>query len=154
MYYKCKHFKIYELVDPEIYRKRGEKAWELFDYRILETIDILRDYFYEKYGAVMIINTWKWGGKRKWSGFRTPSSKYYSPTSQHSHGRAVDFILQDKKTKKYISTQKIRNEIKEDYDSFEFNDITCLEDFKGMTWVHVDTRNWNKELHGLKIVGK
>ena len=114
----------------------------------------MRDYFYHKYNAVMIINTWKWGGSRKWSGFRIPDSSYYSSTSQHSHGRAVDFLLQDIITKKYLDTQIIRNEIIENQDSFEFDDITCIEQFDGMTWIHVDIRNFNKVLHGLKIVGK
>ena len=154
MQYKCQYFKIYELVDPEIYRKRGEKAWELFDYNLLESLDAMRDYFYHKYNAVMIINNWKWGGKRKWSGFRTPSSKYYSSTSQHSHGRAVDFLLMDKTTKKYIDTQMIRDEIKADQDSFEFDDITCIEDFNGMNWIHIDVRNYDKMIKGIKVVGR
>lgn len=154
IFYKCKYFKIYELVDPEIYKKRGERAWELFDSRLLDTLDIMREYYYDKYNSVMIINTWKWGGKRKWSGFRTPSSKYYSPTSQHSHGRAVDFLLQDRKTKKYLDTQKIRDEIIENQNSFEFEYITCIEQFESMGWIHYDIRNFNKLKYGLKIVGK
>lgn len=154
MYYKCEHFKIYELVDPEIYKNRGELAWELFDPILLETLDVMRDHFYEKYNAVMIINNWKWKGKRKWSGFRTPTSPYYSSTSQHSHGRAVDFLLQDKKTKKYINMKKIRDEIIEDQDKFEFCDITTIEDFDDMNWIHIDFRNFNKLKYGLKIIGK
>jgi len=153
-FYICEHFKIYELVDPNIYKKRGELAWELFNPILLETIDAMRDYFYHKYNAVMIINNWKWNGNRKWSGFRTPDSPYYSSTSQHSHGRAVDFLLQDRKTKKYINAQMIRNDIIENQDSFEFEDITCIEQFDGMTWIHCDTRNFNKLKYGLKIVGK
>lgn len=154
VHYICQYFKIYELVDPTIYKKRGERAWELFDPILLETLDAMREYFYHKYNAVMIINTWKWGGNRKWSGFRTPDSPQYSPTSQHSHGRAVDFLLMDNKTKKYLDTQMVRDEIIENQDSFEFDDITTIEDFKGMTWIHVDNRNFNKLKYGLKIVGK
>ena len=154
IHYECQYFKIYELVDPVIYANRGEKAWELFDPTLLDTLDVMRDYFYYKYNVVMIVNNWMWGGSRKWSGFRTPESSYYSPTSQHSHGRAVDFLLMDRKTKKYIDTQKIRDDIIENQNSFEFDDITCIEDFPGMNWVHIDTRNFDKANYGLKIVGK
>jgi len=154
IFYKCQHFKIFELVDPEVFATRGEKAWELFDPTLLETLDAMRDYYFKKYNAVMIINNWKWGGNRKWSGFRTPISPDYSPTSQHSHGRAVDFVLMDNKTKKYLDSQMIRDEIKAKPNSFEFDDITCIEQFEGMGWIHVDTRNINKLKYGLKIVGK
>jgi len=46
--YKCKHFGIKELVSEGTYNKRGEKAWQLLDDRILRTIDFLR----ETYGSI------------------------------------------------------------------------------------------------------
>lgn len=152
MYYKCTYFKIHELVDPEIYHSRGEKAWQLFDYRLLELIDNLREHYREEYNASMTINDWKWGGNRQWSGLRTPSSKYYSSTSQHSYGRAVDFILKDVKTKKRIDMSIIRQEIIDNPDEFLFDPITCIENFDGMTWAHIDIRNWDKDQNGLLVV--
>ena len=88
--YKCKYFKIQELVPPHIYEKRGDKSWELLDSRALMAIDSLRDL----YGPI-IINTWASGGNRKWSGLRTPEYEGYSETSQHTFGRAFDCIFKN-----------------------------------------------------------
>ncbi len=125
--YKCRHFVIQELVDPEIYKLRGEKAWELFDDRALITLDALRDEF-----GPIIVNNWHFGGSRKWSGLRTSSSSYYSPTSQHSFGRAFDCLP------KNISVEKMREEIIRSRNS-KFPYITGLE--LNVTWIHFDTRN-------------
>ena len=52
--YICKHFDIFELVPEEIFKGRGQKAWELLDDRLLITIDALRGHL----GAGML---WKPG---------------------------------------------------------------------------------------------
>ena len=101
-FYIPKHFKAYELVDRKTYSIRGEKSFELIDSRILYTIDMLREY----YGVSIIINNWKFGGEREWSGLRTKESPYYSDYSQHSFGRAVDFLI------KGIDSKIVRNNIK------------------------------------------
>ena len=46
--YKCKYFKISELVNPTLLKQIGEEtAWKLFDDRLLRMADKIR----EKYGA-------------------------------------------------------------------------------------------------------
>ena len=39
--YKCENFSIHELVPPNVFYNRGEKAWELLDERLLITLDSL-----------------------------------------------------------------------------------------------------------------
>lgn len=126
--YKCKHFIIQELVPPHVYEERGEKAWELFDDRLLQTIDAIRDHF----GVSCTINNWKWGGDRKWSGLRTVESPYYSPYSQHTFGRAADVLVDG------LDAERVRQEIlKHREEKFPF--ITAME--LDVSWLHIDTRN-------------
>ena len=129
MTYKCKYFKIHELVPPEVYEARGEKAWELMDDRILQSIDKLR----ERFGPATI-NNYEYGGDREWSGLRTPSSPWFSPYSQHTFGRAVDVIFRD------TTAEEARKKIIHDHDSDEYEyNITSIE--SDVPWLHIDCRN-------------
>ena len=125
--YICKHFDIFELVPESIYKSRGQKAWELLDDRLLVTIDALRGHF-----GSTTINDYKFGGRRQWSGLRTPDSPWYSPTSQHSFGRAVDLIFKD------ITAEEARKEIIRQREKL-FSHITGME--LNVSWVHIDIRN-------------
>jgi len=129
--YRCKHFIIEELVPPAIYAKRGQKAWELLDVRMLKTIDMLRD----RYGQ-MTINNWKWQGSREWSGLRSPNSPYYSQYSQHTYGRAADIIFKD------TTAEAVRTDIQANKDDHEFKYINAIE--LGVSWLHMDVRNTNR----------
>ena len=126
--YRCKHFKLHELVPRETFEKRGNKAWELIDVRVLITIDNLR----ERYGS-MTINNWSWGGDREWSGLRTPDSPWYSTYSQHTYGRAADCIFQD------TTAELVRQDILADKNHSDFELINSLE--LGTSWLHFDVRN-------------
>lgn len=142
--YTPKYFKSYELVDKTTYQKRLDFSYQLIDSRILWTIDKLREYF----NSSIIINNWKFGGNREWSGFRTKESPYYSPYSQHTTGRAIDFIVRD------VNSKLVREEIKNNINKDVFKYITAIEDFDGMDWAHIDCRNWNKKENGLLIFNK
>ncbi len=124
--YKCKYFKIQELVPENAYAERGEKAWELLDERALITLDTLHD----KYGT-MIINNWLWGGPRQWSGLRTASSPYGTMYSQHRFGRAFDVIF------KNYDADHVRQEVLNNPEWFPL--ITSLE--LDVSWFHFDVRN-------------
>ena len=125
---KCKHFVIQELVSPEVYRARGEKAWQLLDPRLLITIDSLRDEF-----GPITINNWLWGGNRKYSGLRMPGEPYYSKYSQHSYGRAADCVLKD------ISVKEARQSIIDFPAYYAFKYISGIE--MHIPWLHIDVRN-------------
>lgn len=114
---------------PEhIYNKRGEKAWQLLNPLMLITLDRLRD----RYGKCRM-NNYFWKGGDQWRGLRTPDSKYYSETSQHSLGNAADPIFTN------TSSEQIRTDMLEhpNWECFEF--ITSIEE--GVSWFHFDCRN-------------
>jgi len=129
--YKCKHFIIQELVDPDTYAKRGDRAWQLLDERALITLDKLR----KRYGQ-MTVNNWKWGGDRKWSGLRTPESKWYSLYSQHTYGRAFDCLFAD------TTAEEVRQDILANPDDDTFKLIGSIE--LGVSWLHYDVRNCDR----------
>ena len=124
--YKCRHFKIYELVPDHIYKKYGEAAWRFLDPLALIMLDKLRD----KFGS-MTINSYKWNGNRSWSGWRTPQSEWFSETSMHSLCRAFDVIFKDH------TAEDVREYVISHQDEFPF--IKGIE--KGVSWFHFDTRN-------------
>jgi len=124
--YKCEYFKIYELVDPLTYKQYGQSAWQFLDPRLLITIDKLRAVF-----GPATINNWKWGGKFKWSGLRTPECRIGAKMSQHRFGRAADMKF------KNISAKEIRKAIKSDPMWTKY--IHCVEN--KVNWLHIDVRN-------------
>lgn len=125
---KSKYFKIHELVPEHIYEAYKEKGWKFIDSRLIETIDSLKGYFNL---GTMTINNYYWNGDRKWSGLRMPSSPYYSETSQHSFGRAVDIVFSD------YTAEEARNYIINNQDKFQY--IKGLE--LDVSWLHIDIRN-------------
>lgn len=135
---KCKHFAIHELVPLKVYTARGEKAWQLLDPRLVVLIDAIRD----KYGRATV-NNYFWGGKREWSGLRTPDSKYFSPYSQHTFGRAVDIVFND------ITAEDVRKDIIAYPDKWLdiVPSITLEED---VFWLHIDLRNNKKGINLFK----
>lgn len=124
--YLPKYFNAHEFVDPLIIGERGNKSFELIDDRILITADQLRKAF-----GKTTINNWNWGGDRKWSGLRSKSSPYYSPTSQHTFGRAIDCIFED------VTAEEARQYILLHPDQFPH--VSFIED--EVSWLHVDCRN-------------
>lgn len=124
---KAEYFKIFELVDPETYEARGQKAWELIDSRLITVIDRLRAIF-----GPATINDWKWGGKFKWSGLRTNRCRIGAKYSQHRFGRAADLKF------KNVSAQEVRDFIKAD-PIWPHVGVRCVE--KDVSWLHVDVRN-------------
>ncbi len=124
--YQPKHFTVQELVPQSIYEQRKEKAIELIDERVLVTLDQLRETF-----GPCTVNDWCFGGDYSQSGLRTPEAKEYSPTSQHTFGRAMDC-----KFKEY-EAQEVRRHIVENRIIFPY--ITFMEE--GISWLHFDVRN-------------
>lgn len=142
--YQCRHFVIHEWVPPEVYAKRGDKAWELLDDRILMAADRLRD----RLGCPIIINTWHSDalmasyGRRTQSGLRTAAfyidlagdsvkglRTYADSMSQHKYGRAFDALVS-------CGAEYARQVIKEESGHLGF---TAMED--GVSWLHADVRN-------------
>ena len=86
--YKPANFELRELVSKFIYEKFGERAWQFFDYRILENLQYIREY----YGVPVTVNDWHRGGTFQYRGFDEGGFRKEG-TSQHNHGRAIDYII-------------------------------------------------------------
>ena len=125
---KSTKFKIHELVPLRLYNSVHEDVlWGMIDDKLIETIDYLKELFPE---GSMTINNYMWGGERGWSGLRTKDSSYYSPTSQHSIGKAVDIVFSA------YTTDEIRQYILDN--PSEFPHVGGIELL--VSWLHLDVR--------------
>jgi hypothetical protein len=123
--YKCTHFKIYELVPPELITLPEDYLWGLFDENLLRVIDRLR----EDLGKPITINTWKNKGEFSLRGFRPKNSKVGAINSPHKKGKALDFDV------KGMNAQEVRDYIVKH--QTKYPEIKRME--KDVTWVHIDT---------------
>ena len=131
-----KHFKMYELVDEDVYNIHGEGSERFFDPRLLIAIDKLR----EELKKPITINTWKHGGRFSQRGLRHNMShivknKKRIYLSGHVLGKAVDFDV------KGMSSEEVRQWIK-DNDIFDFG--IRLE--KDVNWVHLDVATASNDI--------
>lgn len=125
-----KNFFLDEYIPKKLYIKYEKKPYRLLamlDGRLVNADQLLRNEF-----GPITINNW-WNDKdRNWSGIRTPDSKDYSFTSQHTWGRASDKIFHT------ATAEQVREFIKQYWKKLG---ITCIED--DINWVHSDTRWWS-----------
>lgn len=128
MAYICKSFRIEELVSEKTYSDRGVRAWQMFDDKILITIDAIKARFPQ---GSMTINNWLWSGDRQYSGYREPGSPWYSQYSMHSFGKAMDSVFSD------YDTEEVRTYVLNNPEEFSY--VTGIE--MGVSWLHVDCRN-------------
>jgi hypothetical protein len=90
--YRCRYFKIQELVSPIVYYKYGDFCWRFFSDNIKKDLDTIRG----THGCSIIINDWVFGGKKyKQCGFRSNQddlvkSKKTLYCSAHCLGKAFD----------------------------------------------------------------
>lgn len=134
--YKPKNFKAHELVDAKLYATLmhdTDLIYKLFDPEILKWAQWMR----ERYGP-FLINDWWNRGNSEWRGLRTPRSKYFSKTSMHAHGQAIDLLP--------VGSTPSAKEIIADLKSLgKVPHITRVEDLAGMTWIHGDTKKTGKK---------
>ena len=129
MFYKCKHFRIEELVDKFTFNKFGQLSWQFFDVNALKMIDGLRDYF----ETPIYINNWKWQGESQFRGLRPC---YYKSTTQHSahyFGKAFDMTFKD------MTAEEVRERIIIDEGHPKLHHINRIE--ANVNWIHADVMN-------------
>jgi hypothetical protein len=134
--YKPVHFKIWELVPPELINLPEDYLWGLFDENILIVIDRLRSCL----GKPITINNWKSGGQFSLRGFRPKNCTIGAINSPHKQGKGIDFDV------KGMTAKEVRDFIMKRQD--QFPEITRMED--KVTWVHIDTMPRNGWL-GIKL---
>lgn len=121
-----KHFTLKELVPIDVYNQYGKEAWKLFDEKLIDTIDFIR----EKLDKPIIINDWQWGGKNQYRGYRPENCKVGALNSAHKDGMAVDMTV------KGMTAEDVRTWLKDNHNDLPWP-IRCEKD---VNWVHVDTR--------------
>ena len=136
--YTCKHFQIYELVDPTVYVYYRDGAWTMFNPKVLVALDGVREFF----DVPVRVNNWFWGGQLQWRGLRTKVCKIGAAKSEHRliHYRnrpphlcsAIDYDVQG------MSAQDVRDQIVANQDNPLLQHITRME--KGTSWVHMDCK--------------
>lgn len=135
---KSAHLIIQDLISPELFRERGEAAWELIDSRLVLTLDQIWDAT-----GPFVVNDWHQGGKYKESGLRSWGSATGAPLSQHKFGRAADV------KSRLMRTKDLHEFLLANASKFPF--LTTLEDVHSTpTWVHVDCRN--NQTAGVRVV--
>lgn len=137
--YRCRHFKIEELVPPELLKLYGEEGcWRLLDERICRSADQFGDQF-----GPIVVNNWAAGGTYRESGLRDFRTATGAENSQHKFGRALDL-----KSKLYTPKQ-MADYLLSHLDRFPF--VTTIEDLASTpTWLHIDCRNHGQS--GILIV--
>lgn len=128
-----KYFKIQEFVDGVTYARHGENAWQFMDFKLLETMSVIR----EALGKAITINH----GSSQQRGLRTNicqivksktlQGKLY--LSAHVLGKAVDFDV------KGMKAEQVRDWLLENQDILPYK-IRLEHNMNGkpITWVHLD----------------
>ena len=143
--YRCKYFKIQELVCPHVYEKYGDKAWEFFSEDLLRELDAIR----EVLGVPIIINNWHVGGQYKESGNRCQFcsivakkiAKKELSMSMHNLYQAFDL------KPKGLEIRKAIEMIIDNIHRFKVVKRIENQDYTP-TWLHIDTKGHNK---GIRI---
>lgn len=123
-----------ELFCPHTVKVFGDKAWQLLDDRLVDTLLVIR----EKLGRPMYVNSWAIGGPYSQRGYRcnicpivrekTSLEKVYA--SAHLMGKAVDFDV------KGMAAEEVRQWLKRNQILLPYP--IRLE--RNVNWVHLDTR--------------
>lgn len=129
-------FKIYELVDKNVFDKFGEDAWKFFDEQLLETILVLRKKIIKQ---PMLCNNWKSGGQYSQRGLRENiAPMVWSKTnagvmylSAHCLGKAADF------SSSKVSADEMRRLIKENQKELPYK-VRIESGESAPTWLHID----------------
>ena len=121
-----KYFHVSELVPPALFEKYGEtRSWNFVNKRAFENLVRFREYV----GHPFVINNYKTGGPREWSGLRTPDSPYYQLTSQHSFANAYDIQCPD------LDPKELQDIVQKVYADYEIGGLELAS-----TWTHIDWR--------------
>lgn len=168
MIYKCKHFKLYELLPPMEYGilagvetempieinyinkhnlEKNNKGWHYFNPYLLKTMDDIREQFGKR-----IMNDWAWRlgdvNANRYRGWRPWKCIIGARLSSHKFGRGGDSVCSGGKklgVEKYNSERKF---IMDHPEKFPY--ITRME--KDISWLHIDIANHNREKYGIELI--
>jgi len=133
MSYRCKYFKLNELVSPAVYSHFGTFAWKFLNQGMLRDLDLLRDLW----DNPLIINNYAWGGSYKESGLRCNTdsivkAKKKPYLSAHCLGLGFDIKPEDIK-----QVSELYKFIRLNF--HKFSTISRMENINSTpSWVHID----------------
>lgn len=154
MFYMPKYFKAEEIFPKLVIvanHGKMDQIWRLMDYRVLWTLDMLREYF-----GTAVCNDYQWGGKNSYRVYRPAidlidvehikqtgdiKPAWSSFTSQHCFGRAADCKFA------FVTAADVRLDIRRYPMADRYKYITAIED--NVSWLHFDVRNWSVQKHGI-----
>lgn len=128
---KSEYFKLYELLPKELYYDE-ESGWDWIDSRLIATLDWLR----KETGVPLIVNNWKWGGKRNFCGARIPASADFSYGSRHTLRTDRKVMAADIISTK-MSAAQMRNLIRRKKNELPYP--VRIERY--VSWLHIDVDN-------------
>lgn len=129
MYYKCKHFRIEELVPQETFYAHWGASWSFLNPHALMALDSIRELF----DCPVTVNNWLWGGHFNYRGLRPKDCSIGADYSQHRLGNAFDCDV------KGHTAEEVRETILASKDLFGIQHINCIE--ADVNWLHFDCRN-------------
>lgn len=144
MQYRCKYFKIKELVNPAFLITNENILWRLFDERLLKSADKIR----EKFGPCTV----NADGLTD-CGLRQFNSKTGATYSAHRFGRALDLHIRtieqvaakikdpaERKKFKIAEYNKVREQlmVNHEFDWLSFEN--------GISWLHISVENRDNRL--------
>lgn len=140
--YKCKYFKISELVCDHMLAKFSEETlWQILDENFKKTIDVVREIL----GKPMVCNSHKNGTHQR--GVRCNlcdlvKNKKYCYQSAHVQGKAGDFTVQG------MSAEEARNIIIANKEKLPCN-IRLEHKQNGVPifWLHIDVRDAGEKVY-------
>lgn len=149
----AENFDLREFVPPDIHKKWGDKSIWFVNPWCYEFAQFLKDWLSGQYDeeVLVIVNSWHYGGNRKWSCLRTyqyikdqiRKGVKTATLSQHIGGQAhaFDCLIQFKASKKYINPSEVRAKMIEQSALMLSHGLTTLEgDRWAKTWIHCDNR--------------
>ena len=159
-----KNFDLREFVPPSVWNQFGSKSIWFVNPWCYQFAQFMKDFLSKEYGeeVTVVINSWHYGGNRKWSCLRTyqyikdqiKKGIKTATLSQHIGGQAnaIDFKAYIKSSKKEIKSDTIRDLILKNEARFLKNGVTTIEGGRwAPTWVHCDCRPTG--LDNILIVG-
>ena len=146
------NFDIREFVSKKIYDRWGTDSSWFINQRVVNLAQFYRDFFTRYFRnkdanvshVIIVINTWFYGGKDEYSGFREPEGKEGASLSQHRFCNAFDadiIIVYKDGTKKEADYKQIHKIIEDYNDIFMEAGLTAVESVEDApTWLHSDCR--------------
>ena len=135
------NFDIREFVPPAVWKRFGENSIWFVDPWCYEFAQYMKDFLSGEYNeeVVIEINSWHYGGNRRWSCLRT-------------YQYAIDFKARFKISGKEIPSDDIRDLILKNKAIMMAKGLTTIEGSRwAKTWVHADNRPTG--LNEILIVG-